>query len=756
MRFPINILALLLTCGTMTAASRPNIVFILADDYGIDNIGAYGSDVYADATPNLDRLAAEGMLFTNTYCHPKCGVTRACLQTGQYPFRNGSVGKVGQVHAREHMDSLPKIADILGSAGYATGSFGKSETDGFQEWLETGGGYWKDAVRTHAGDVDLGKLVWNQDTIMQYALDFIERNQNGPFYCYIPLNLPHVPLDPSPDMLHATGFPYIAADDSLDLARYQQDHPGATADDLIAAMRAHVDGQDTYSEMNRLIDQTMADVLDKLAALGIDENTVVLFSGDNGSAKPNSLRVAAWDWRTVQYRGIDGGKDSYGDGGGHVPFLLRWPEAVAGGQRIEHLVDFTDLLVTFADLAEAELPDGAVFDGNSLAPLLLGQPFIPREFIYVQRGPIYWLRTEGYRMDYDGRFYDIDAAPFDKMRLDTVPLTAEQESARQRLDHLLNTVLDPRHGLTYEAASDAWQDNAYWAWKSRYWQNFLTIGLTSQSGDASDPDGDGWPNLFEMAFDTVPTDAASLPTYGYAEVAALDLGTDISPNTHVVVQRVDAAVVTDWGTVGRSFSDGGQSVYLRAQRSDLSWATEDRRALVSDYNPTPSAPVDADNTADTAELPVGAAASVGVTAQAADADTVYYHLLDDADGLFQIDVATGVVTTTRELNDGDVGSHQITVLANDATTDAEPVTFTIIVQADLALHFQAQGVSHEEILLNWVAPAASDWYLLQRSNDSNDDRLMVRFLSDGQQESYSDRGLLPAQRYHYQLQAGTN
>ena len=552
-------------------------------------MGAYGAAVIEDgtpvpiSTPNIDRLATEGILFTDAYCHPKCGPTRIAFDSGQYPFRNGVIGKVSKVHPINagFVPERPSISAILKSAGYRTGIFGKSEPpDDYDAVFNTANGqdYYRQDVIERIDGVESSATfdppVYSQTALMNRALDFIETSVDAgdPFFCYIPLNLPHVPFQASPELLREKGFEWIhPTEDTLKLDEYQAANPGKDLDDLLDEIEAFVSQSETYMDMNDHIDRYVGDVLAKLNALGIADDTVVLFAGDNGSMSgKTALRV--WDPETDSYRSIDGGKDSYGDGGGHVPFVLRWPARVAGDQKLKHLVNFVDTLPTFAALAGASLPAQFTYDGVSFAPLLLSNSFTPREFAFVQRGPIFWIRNEGYRMDYDGTFYDYSDAPFSMSQLDQAALTPEQLAARDRLDYLLNEYLDPKNGINYEAASDLWMKLPYWDWKSEYWNNYRDIGLTSISGDAADPDGDSWPNLFEMAFGTNPTSASSTPAISAAQASALEVGQNVSNNANVIVEKVPASAESSWGTVYKTLSGSGDPV-LRATRTDMTQAS---------------------------------------------------------------------------------------------------------------------------------------------------------------------------------------
>ena len=193
------------------SAKKPNIVLILSDDYGIDGVGCYGSDRFKNLTPNIDALAKTGIRFDFGYCAPLCGPTRCLLNTGRYAFRtggltNGSWGANGL--GAKSPDEFP-IAKMLKQAGYATCSAGKwrqvGETPGewgYDEWITdptAGGWYWKNTYTKNGKEVTEDKEVYCPDVCHDFAMDFMKRHKDGPFFLYYPTHLVHGPILKTPD-----------------------------------------------------------------------------------------------------------------------------------------------------------------------------------------------------------------------------------------------------------------------------------------------------------------------------------------------------------------------------------------------------------------------------------------------------------------------------------------------------------------------------------------------------------------------------
>jgi arylsulfatase A len=400
--------------GHLQAAesSRPNIVFILADDYGLDGVGCYGSDTFK--TPNIDALAQSGLRFENAYCTPLCGPTRCLFITGRYGFRSG--GLTNQVAGRPAPADEPSVAKTLKQAGYATGHCGKWRQMGalpgdwgFDESITdptAGGYYWQTSYTKNGELVEAGKEVYYPDVCHAFALDFIQRHRDKPFFFYYASHLVHGPILRTPDT-----------------------KPGVTDFDTL------------YADNVAYLDKQVGDLVAHIERLGLREKTLILFSADNGTAKQS---------RTLKGRTLSGQKASMLDCGAHVPFIASWKGTTPEGKTTKDLVDFSDLSATFADLAGASLPAGVTLDGKSFAPQLHGQPGAPREWIFVQLGPNWYVRELAWKLNNRGELFDMTDAPF----AETLAVAGQSDdaaaAARQRLQALLDK-LAPDKGKTVPA-----------------------------------------------------------------------------------------------------------------------------------------------------------------------------------------------------------------------------------------------------------------------------------------------------------------
>lgn len=352
----------------------PNLVLILADDLGSGHLGCYGQKKIA--TPHIDRLAAEGMRFTQFYsganvCAPARSTLMTGLHTGRTPVRNNGLD-------RHLYDTDVTVAEVLRKAGYATGGFGKwglgRETtpgvavrQGFDTWF---GQYSQTHAHFHypyylMKDLERVPLPENSgkrqgsyapDVIHARALEFIERNQDRPFFAYLAYTLPHVELlaPAAARKAYEGKWPRIARADP---------RPGYLGSD------------DAYAEFAGMIshlDAQVGEVMALLKRLGIDENTVVLFTSDNGP------QPGAWTDIFVDFFAgagpFRGAKGSFYEGGIRVPLLARWPGHIRPGTVSEQVGYFPDVLPTLAELAGATAHQPAQLDGLSLAPTLRGRP----------------------------------------------------------------------------------------------------------------------------------------------------------------------------------------------------------------------------------------------------------------------------------------------------------------------------------------------------------------------------------------------
>jgi arylsulfatase A-like enzyme len=395
--------------GSDSASRPPNLIFILADDFGLDDVSCYGSDRFK--TPNIDALAKTGLRFENGYCLPLCGPTRCEFITGRYPFRTG--GLTNQAAGQPSSKNEPSVARTLKQAGYATCQTGKwrqmGETPadwGFDEYITdptAGGWYWKQSYTKNGKDVQLDKETYYPDVTHEFAIDFIKRNKEKPFFLYYPSHLVHGPILRTPDTKAGAADPKAL-----------------------------------YADNVAYLDKEVGDLMAVLDSLNLREQTLVVFAGDNGTAGQSG---------TIGGRQVHGAKGSMWEGGAHVPFLANWKGTAPAGKVLRDLVDFTDLFATFADLAGAKLPEGITFDGRSFAPQLRGQPGTPRDWIFVQLGGNWYVRERDWKLNNQGELYDMKDAPFvEKL----VPADAQDEAAaaaRKRLQAVLDT-LNPAGGKT--------------------------------------------------------------------------------------------------------------------------------------------------------------------------------------------------------------------------------------------------------------------------------------------------------------------
>ncbi|WP_395740123.1 sulfatase-like hydrolase/transferase [Prosthecobacter sp.] len=416
-RLPLLCCALLCLTSIMLAAepgTKPNIIFILADDLGHDGLSCYGSDVRK--TPNIDKLAASGTRFDLCYSAPLCGPSRCVLMTGRYAFRTGGIGNgswradgPGAKAANEQ-----PMARLLKQAGYATGESGKwrqvGETPkdwGFEEYCTdptAGGWYWKTSYEKNGETIDTPKEEYNPDIIQAFSLDFINRHKEHPFFLYYPMHLVHGPILRTPDS-------------AADAGR----------------------GTDFYNDNIAYMDKQVGALVAEVEKLGLREKTLIIFSGDNGTALSHPS--------TIGGRMINGKKASMLEGGSRVPFIASWPGVTPAGKVNKDLVNFTDMQATFLELAGAKAPEGFKFDSVSIAPQLRGEKGTPREWAYVQLGSRWFVRSQGWKLNESGELFDMSDAPFVEKPVAVSEDTEASKAARTRLTAVL-AELNPAAGKT--------------------------------------------------------------------------------------------------------------------------------------------------------------------------------------------------------------------------------------------------------------------------------------------------------------------
>ena len=402
------------TAPKTSGASKPNIIFILSDDLGVDILSCFGSDQYK--TPNLDALAAGGMKFTHTYAAPLCGPSRALIMTGRYAFRTGAVNqdRVAQITPEKEV-MMPKI---LKGAGYVTAAFGKwgqlgltPGAFGFDDYLNFKGSgiFWNTQLKGKEYDLN-GKLVelkdkeYMPDLLHKLAVDFITRSQDKPFYLYYSMSHIHGDILPTPDSKE-----------------------GASAKELYA---------DNIVYHDKLVGQLIAE----LEKLKLREKTLIVYVGDNGTAKGGA------ELSTVGGKKIDGSKGSMLEGGALVPMIVNWPGTTPAGRVCPDMIDFSDYVPTFAALAGAKLPENVLIDGQSFLPQIKGQKGTPREWAYVQLARMWYVRSMKWKLNEKGELYDMSGAPFEEKLVPVDSTDPVAVAERAKLQAALNK-LNPAGGI---------------------------------------------------------------------------------------------------------------------------------------------------------------------------------------------------------------------------------------------------------------------------------------------------------------------
>ena len=376
---------------------RPNIILLMADDYGMTGVGCYGGDF---KTPHLDEMAKTGVRFENCFSAPLCAPSRAMVMTGRFNFRTGSTGNSARAVTPQTETSLAKT---LKNAGYATAVAGKwsqlthlstveeAKAWGFDEfmvWDHTGERNWKPALNRNGEPVDVTDKSYGPDILNDYVLDFAARNKDRPFFVYYPLTLIHSPLAPTPD--------------------------GASGNGQLT---------DNIAYMDKIVGRLLAG-LDKL---GLRENTLVVFTGDNGTGLGGK----------IDGKLIDGNKGSLREGGSRVPLIANWKGTTPQGKVPADLVELTDVYATFAELAGAELPSGVTMDSISFAPQLKGEPGTPRKWVFVQLREDWYARNDRWKLYRDGKLFDMKDAPFQEIPVPDDTDDAGAKAAKVELQAVL-------------------------------------------------------------------------------------------------------------------------------------------------------------------------------------------------------------------------------------------------------------------------------------------------------------------------------
>nr|NQU88916.1 sulfatase-like hydrolase/transferase [Bacteroidota bacterium] len=401
--------------------NRPNIILIMADDLGYEGLGCNGGQSYS--TPKLDQLASTGIRFEHCYSQPLCTPSRVQIMTGRYNFRNYKM--FGYLDPGE-----TTFGNILKDAGYVTCIAGKWQLGngiegpnhaGFDEYC-----LWQIYTRV-AGKYVLGpryadpkvyingkvlentKGEYGPDIFVDFINDFILENKDKSFFVYYPMVLTHDPFVPTPDS------------EEWENDRYKKD-------------------KKLFKDMVEYMDKSIGRIIDNLDELGLRENTLIIFIGDNGS--PRQIKSKFNDgW-------IQGGKAFMTDAGTHVPLIANWPGTIPSGLVSDDLIDFSDFLPTLTEIGRTDIPEYLVIDGQSFYPQLKGEIGNPREWVFSH----YWgrgrdvfktrefVRDKRYKLYNDGKFFDILNDSLEENPIPEEMITEKLGAIKLRLQNVLDNM----------------------------------------------------------------------------------------------------------------------------------------------------------------------------------------------------------------------------------------------------------------------------------------------------------------------------
>jgi arylsulfatase A len=386
--------------------SRPNVVVVVADDMGYGDLGLFNGG--RSRTPHLDGLATEGVCLTQQYAaSPVCSPSRAGLLTGRYPHRTGAIDTLGGRGLDRIALSEVTIADLFRGAGYRTGLVGKwhngaldprfhPNARGFDDFagFSGGGSYYYDYALDLNGTKVEGDGRYLTDVFTEHAVAFLRRNAQRPFFLMVTYNAPHFPLQAPAEIVER----YTAAGETLGAAL-------------------------TYA-MLEVLDAGVGRMDETLEELGVRENTIVLFTSDNGPY--------LGEWQGISMDrfnfGLRGAKHYVLEGGIRVPALVRWPAGLEGGRTSAEMVHFTDWLPTLAAVAGISVPDEIRLDGSDVGRVLAGETgSVARERFWQNNR--YAPRVEGNAAMRDGDW---------KLVRPTIPALMKVTEADRAVDKALN------------------------------------------------------------------------------------------------------------------------------------------------------------------------------------------------------------------------------------------------------------------------------------------------------------------------------
>lgn len=449
-----------LFAASANCAERPNILFVLVDDLGYMDIGAYNPNTFYE-TPNIDRLASEGVRFTDGYAaNPVCSPTRYSIMTGKYPSRIDATNyfsgrrpgrfKPAPLNNRMGLEEIT-LAEALKTAGYATFFAGKWHLGPTEEfWPEHQGfdvnkGGWKHGGPWNGGQYfspygnprleDGPKGEHLPTRLANETIQFIENNKDGPFLAYLSFYSVHTPLMAPPELVkkYEKKAERLGLVGKEEFAPEEQVFPNAKSDRRVRILQKHA----IYAGMMEAMDQNVGRVLNKLKELGLDENTVVCFMSDNGGLSTSEGSPTS----NFPFRG---GKGWTYEGGIREPFIIKWPQGAKAGTVNNTPVCSIDFYPTLLEIVDVKISHP--IDGQSLVPLLQGTGTLNREALfwhyphYSNQGGIpsgairmeNWKLVERYE---DGRvhLYNLDSDQSE--RVDLASKNSERVTAMRKKLH---------------------------------------------------------------------------------------------------------------------------------------------------------------------------------------------------------------------------------------------------------------------------------------------------------------------------------
>jgi arylsulfatase A len=398
--------------------ARPNVIVILADDIGAEGLACYGSTIYT--TPNLDRMAAEGLRFNNAYTSPLCTPTRVMIMSGLYPNRTGFQGLISKDESVRLPPAIKTFGHYFREAGYRTAIAGKWQLGQFDQfpgqpvehgfdkycmwtWQYAGkksSRYYSPQIYRDGEIFDGTERDFGPDYYSQFLLDFIDENKRDPFFIYYPMALVHSPFINPPEV--------------------QELAQSRLTDDLDKQTRA-------FGHMITYMDHLVGKILSRLRQHGLERNTLVLFTGDNGTGRQITSKLAGMN--------IQGGKGTMTEAGSRVPLLAWWPGTIQPGIR-EQLFSLADVLPTITSVANIQL--SRQLDGMDLSHVLHGKEGQDREQVLINYGRGYFVRESRFRLNQDGKFYDIPVTSDKDRYSEKVTTDPTHETDRRRLQNALD------------------------------------------------------------------------------------------------------------------------------------------------------------------------------------------------------------------------------------------------------------------------------------------------------------------------------